>query len=280
MEEQFEIRSKFLSLAFLQGLGRTAKMAALPPPEIAQEQPEWAAFVRLTFDRWQKNINSISPAIIFDQHYNVYEYEINKRDVDVGNMVMGDKWLEIVADILAKDPTKNLMVFYDTVMQVDTNHERGAARMEKFVDMMRNGGGEDPLDWLCKNGGVKINIATLVNIEGIQSQLMFSHNSTETYGRVSDFTDMVGLVQKNSIPLIDANMTWLNKLSETDPDVKPRKFSDLITKQIRKGFVWLDVMHSAPLMEVLQHFGFGYKDDIDAAIGKAVLRRVGDQEGN
>ena len=266
-KEQLDTRSRFLSLGMLQGLARFCSLKALPNIK-KHKMPEWDAFVDITVQRWKDN--ELSPAIIMDMNYVIHKYD---DDILKNIPVNGAEgaWMTVVTDLLGQDPSRELMLFYDTIIMVDTDRARAEKTIKKFGEKIL-GSHKDPLDWFVKNGGLKVSVASLVTIEGVQSQLLFSHDSVKPYALMSNFEDMINAVQSNSIKMIDNNMEWLSQLSHIDPEKNAEKFAENIASQTRKGFLWFDEIHSQPLMEVMQYFGLGYKSEIQEAIGKAVLR--------
>jgi len=175
-KEHLDTRSKFLSLGMLQGLARFCNVKALPSIK-KHKMPEWDAFVEITIQRWKDN--ELSPAIIMDMSYHRYEYNDDiLKNVPV-NGAFG-AWMTVVTELLGQDPSRELMVFYDTIIMVDTDRARAERNIETFSNKIL-GSHKDPLGWFVENGGMKVTVASLVTIEGVQSQLLFSHDSVKSY---------------------------------------------------------------------------------------------------
>jgi len=266
MKDEIEVRSRFLSLGLLQGLSRHCKLSALPSRAQAIGTPEWAALLKIYFERAVSEVGGLGNATIMDDKYNLYEYETTQP-----NFSNGAEWLQVVADALGREPSKKLFVFYDTVIMVDQKHSRAKARMQQFTEKIKGQDPDSAVNWLCRNGGMRVNVASLITIDGIESQMLFTYQLSEKYKQYGDFSELAHCVQTSSLSMIDENMSFLGRLNNIDPD-DGNKFGSAIEKQVRSGFLWLDKMHSEPLMELMQHFGFGLKSDIEEAIGKAIIR--------
>ncbi len=284
--ESIELRSRFMSFAMLQGLGRLITHKALPCRDLAKDK-SIRCFGELTLKRIVQNVKGISDISIIDA--TTYEHYECPKPPDGIPHKLGDAsgwWAEVASGIIAKNPTKGLMMFYDTIMLMDTEPARIEKTFEKFKSLFnepeiidKGKRYENPLDWLCDNGGKKVNVATLMTIEGVLSQMIFTHDSVINYRDANDFREISGLLDKIATKLIDKNMAWLEKLQLSHIDTRD-ELLQLIHRHINDGFVWFDNLHSQPLMEATQHFGFGDRDDIEAKIGKALIDTLGDAEGN
>jgi hypothetical protein len=275
-EEEQHIRAMFLSLSCLQGFGRYAKEEAMPPDELTEEIGEWAAFKAMSLIR--STVGDLAGLTVFDDSYRLLHMgSVEGKDGTVAKTIeeqLSDtkRWLRQAAKLLAKNPTSNLFAFHDTIMVMETDEAKANRLLDTTRWMISDG--QDGVKWLCENGGKKVTVATLMNINGVQSQLMFGHNTSNVYGMAQDFHELMSLVAKNSTAMIDDNMEFLIKLAKSEAR-NSKWYADLLIKRFNeKDFLWLDTFHSEPMMELLLHFGLGTKDDIEEAIGQQIVQNA------
>ena len=149
--------------------------------------------------------------------------------------------------------------------------------MEKFAIRLTQPEG-DPIEWLCSAGGLKVNVASMITINGIESQVLVTHDAVSPYSRLESFEELMIMIAQNSLQLIDQNMSWINNLSSMENNKS--KFQRTVEKHMRKGFVWVDHLHSEPLMEMFSYFGFGQREEIEGAIGKALVKQITGEQNN
>ena len=277
-------RAQFLSLSCLQGLGRLASEKAMPPDDLLEEIGEWAAFKAMNLARSAvgggKHHSGLS---VFDENYRL----LHLGSVPGGggtlvgknwrpDLAGSKRWLTHAAKLVAENPTKSLFVYYDTVMLMETDEDRAKGIMSTVAEKITSG--EDGIRWLCDNGGKWVTVATMLDIGGVQSQLMFGQGIASTYGLAKDFMELISLVATNSTPLIDANMEFITALARSEKEDSEWYANKLIDEFNKTNFLWLDTIHSAPMMELLLHFGLGTNDEIEEAIGRQIVEMaIGDE---